>query len=75
MLKHICKYIQANDRNGDIMDAYTEYQNGELGRDELTEICQNILGEWREDLEIGGGLTKRVRGYYEYLGIDGELSE
>jgi hypothetical protein len=67
-LKNICRYIQQNDRNSDIMDAYEEYLDDVIDRNTLTEICQNVLGGWKEDLEING-MTPREKAYYEYLGI------
>jgi histone deacetylase complex regulatory component SIN3 len=68
MLRSICNYIQNEDKNSDIMDAYEEYLNQELDKNTLVEICQNILGDWKEDLELNG-MTKREKDYYKYLGI------
>jgi hypothetical protein len=68
MLKEICKYIQSVDRNGNIMDAYEEYEFGEMDRDTLVMICQNILGDWLEDMQING-ITKREQKYLDWLGV------
>lgn len=68
MLKSICNYIQSNDRNSDIMNAYQEYLNGELGKDAMFEMVTRILTEWKEDLEYTG-MTKREEEYYKYLGL------
>lgn len=69
MMKSICKYIQENDRNSDIMEAYEEMLDGELDQNTLTEICQNILGGWKEDIFDFGTPTKREKDIYSYLGI------
>lgn len=66
MLQSICKFIQSEDRNSDIMDAYQEMLDGELDKDTLILILQRILGEWEEDL---APLNKRIQGYFKYLGI------
>jgi hypothetical protein len=68
MLKNICNYIQENDKNSDIMQAYQEMLDGEMDENTIIEICQNILGDWKEDLEING-MTKREQDYYNWLGI------
>jgi hypothetical protein len=68
-LKTICKYIQENDKNGDIMDAYQEMLNGELPENTLIEICQNILGGWKEDIFDFGTPTNREIQIYSYLGL------
>lgn len=68
MLKSICQFIQSEDRNSDIMDFYQEVQNGESSEDSLIECVTRILTEWKEDYELDG-MNKRIKGYYDYLGI------
>jgi hypothetical protein len=68
MLESICKYIQSNDRNSDIMDAFKEYQNGELPYEALVNILKMVLSDWKEDIEYSG-MTKREAEYYKWLGI------
>jgi hypothetical protein len=48
-LENVCKFIQRNDRNSDIMDCYSEYLNNEIPKETLLEICERILNEWLED--------------------------
>ena len=67
MLKSICKFIQSEDKNSDIMEAYEEMLDGELDKDSLVLTCQMILGDWKEDLEQE--MTPKLKGYYDYLGI------
>lgn len=48
-LKEICDFIQADDKNSDILDCYQEFEDGELDGNTLIEICQNVLEPARED--------------------------
>jgi hypothetical protein len=68
MLHSICKYIQENDRNSDIMQAWEEFLDNAMDRNDLVTICQMVLEGWKEDLNITG-MTNREKGFYEYLGI------
>jgi hypothetical protein len=68
MLHSICKYIQENDRNSDIMQAWDEFLDNAMDRNDLVTICQMVLEGWKEDLSISG-MTNREKGFYEYLGI------
>jgi hypothetical protein len=68
MLYSICKYIQENDRNSDIMQAWDEFLDNAMDRNDLVTICQMVLEGWKEDLNISG-MTNREKGFYEYLGI------
>lgn len=65
----ICKFIQEQDRNSDIMEAWEEYCDQELDHWTLTEILQDILSAWKEDFILGDSMTPRIQGYYNYLGI------
>ena len=52
-LKEICEFIQADDKNSDIMDCYEEYLDQELDPNTLMEICQDRLEDAREDFMNG----------------------
>lgn len=65
----ICKFIQEQDRNSDIMEAWEEYCDQELDHWTLTEILQDILSAWKEDFILTDSMTPRIQGYYKYLGI------
>lgn len=69
MLNSICKWVQSEDKNSDIMQAYEEMLDGELDENTLVEILQNVLGDWKEDIFLYGTPTKRVKDYYSFLGI------
>ena len=64
MLASICKFIQNEDKNGDMLQFYHEYLEGEVGKDAIMECAYRILTEWVED---GLEVTNRVKGYLEYL--------
>ena len=51
MLKAICEYIQADDRNSNIMDCYEEYLDQAMDENTLIEICQIYMGGIKQDLE------------------------
>ena len=69
MLKEICRFIQADDRNSDIMACYEEYLDGEMDKNTLIEICQNALGAAKEDYIMSGQLVGNIASYYKWLGI------
>jgi hypothetical protein len=64
MLESICKFMQQEDRNGDAMEMYKEFIQGELPKEVILEVCHRVINEWLED---GLELTKRIEGYMNYL--------
>ena len=68
MLKKICKFINDKESNHDIMDCYEEYLDAAIDRNTLVEICQNVLGNAREDLKVYPDFHK----YAAWLGIGDE---
>ena len=73
MLRAICEYIQADDRNSNIMDCYEEYLDQAMDENTLIEICQIYMGGIKQDLEISGDIHGEVAEYYRWLGIEGEI--
>lgn len=68
MVYEICRYIQDNDRNSDIMDVWEEYQDGVLEPDTVIMILQNVLDMWKEDITLFG-MSAQERKYYDFLGL------
>ena len=70
MLKEICEFIQADDRNSNIMDCYEDYLDGEMDLDTLIMICQRVLGENRDDwITNPEPLRSQWISYIKWLGI------
>ena len=69
MLRKIVRFIKENDRNSDIEEAYEDYLNGGIDRNTLIEICQRVLGDWRQDIEIAREMNGQIAEYYAWLGI------
>jgi hypothetical protein len=64
MLENICKFIQSEDRNSDIMDCYKEVLSGEMPEETLMIICYQNLNYYLVD---GLEFTPRVKGYMDFL--------
>ena len=65
MLKEICEFINEKESSHDIMYCYEEYLDGAMDRDVLISICQRVLDDAREDLQVYPEYKK----YSEWLGI------
>ena len=65
MLKKICEFIRDKESDIDIMDCYEEYQADVMSYDTLVEVCQNVLDNAREDLQVYPEFHK----YTKWLGI------
>jgi len=50
-LENACKYLQRNDSNGDYLDMIKEYHEGEIELETIQEVCNNVLNDWKTDLE------------------------
>lgn len=48
-LLYICRYLQRMDRNGDALQMYEEYLNGEISKEVVIEVCDRVLHEWLGD--------------------------
>ena len=48
-LKEICEFIDKYESRQDIMNCYEEYLDQEIDKGTLIEVCQNVLGDARED--------------------------
>lgn len=57
-LKNVCVFAQCEEQ-------YQEYLDGNLDRDSLVTICQNVLDSGREDLKE----YPEFPGYAKWLGI------
>ncbi len=47
--KNTLNWLQRNDRNGDFMDVWNEYQQGELDLSTMHEICESTLIRIKEE--------------------------
>jgi hypothetical protein len=61
-LKLICEELQANDRNGDVMQCFEEFENGDLHLESLYSIIKREISIHLEDFSD-------IQNYYKWLGI------
>jgi hypothetical protein len=44
-----CKWHQRNDRNGDFMQMWEEYEAGEVSLDTVKDVCERVFIEIRDE--------------------------